>query len=158
MKTSLVDRFWDKFERPEEGCWNWNASKDSYGYGYIGRRNKSAGSACIRSHRLSWMLWNGPIPDGMCICHKCDNPSCVNPDHLFLGSHKDNMQDMFSKERRKSVKGENHGLAKLTNTQAETIKDLVLAYGMSGSEASRIYGLPRNRAHYIVKGKLWRGQ
>jgi len=157
MKKSLVDRFWDKFERPEEGCWPWVAATKN-GYGCIGREDYwLSGSKTIYAHRLSWMLWNGPIPDGFCVCHSCDNTSCVNPDHLFLGSHKDNMRDMFSKNRRKSAVGEHHGKSKVTRRQVEFIKDLVLQHGMTQSEASRIFGLSRNQAHYMIKGKTWKG-
>ena len=78
----------------KNGCMEWMGSRDELGYGDVGFRGKSTGA-----HRVAWELKHGPIPHGMCICHHCDNPPCVNPDHLFLGTHRDNAIDRFSKGR-----------------------------------------------------------
>ena len=91
----LVDRFHEKYERvPFGACWIWVGALDTDGYGMIavGRGPKSA-------HRISWILKNGEIPDGKHVLHTCDNPACVNPDHLFLGTHSDNMKDGVKKGR-----------------------------------------------------------
>ncbi len=86
-------RFWNKVKKEESGCWNWIGALRS-GYGIIKIDGK-----LISTHRLSYILTNGNIPEGMFICHKCDNPKCVNPDHLFLGTRSDNMIDALNKGR-----------------------------------------------------------
>ena len=159
MKKSLVDRFWDKVDRPEEGCWPWVASTDEKGYGFIKRGGYGRkGSSNIRAHRVSWMLFNGPIPEGMCICHKCDNPNCVNPEHLFLGTMKDNCHDRDRKGRQRSRKGEEHNLAKLNWRQVEELRDLVLAHGMSQGGVAQIFSISQTVVSKIVLGQLWKNQ
>lgn len=94
---SLECRFWSKVEVTEnpDDCWNWKAkAKSGHGYGIF-----NLGDHQSNAHRVSWMLSNGPIPDGLFVCHKCDNPRCCNPNHLFLGTPKDNTDDMNRKGR-----------------------------------------------------------
>ena len=90
---SLEDRFWQKVEK-NEGCWIWTGSKSKLGYGYFQINNKTK-----YAHRVSKELRHGSIAEGLVVCHKCDNPSCVNPDHLFIGTMKDNMLDKMKKGR-----------------------------------------------------------
>lgn len=87
------DRFWAKVEKGE-GCWEWQGARHPHGYGQV----RIAG-ICVFAHRYSWQLANGPIPGGLNVCHHCDNPKCVRPDHLFLGTQRDNLQDMAGKGR-----------------------------------------------------------
>ena len=91
----FVDRFWRRVSKGDE-CWLWTAYK-SGGYGVLccGRRGLNR-----RAHRVAWEITNGPIPEGLYVCHSCDNPSCVRPAHLFLGTQSHNMSDMWRKERR----------------------------------------------------------
>lgn len=92
----LADRFWEKVDRGEE-CWTWKPefSRNPGGYGMFTPRH----GARVGAHRISWELANGPIPPGMFVLHHCDNPPCVRPDHLWLGTHLDNMADMKAKGR-----------------------------------------------------------
>lgn len=95
QNDSKERRFWSRASKPSlNACWEWQGGKTSDGYGASAIRNKSA-----LAHRVAWELANGPIPAGMEVCHRCDNPPCVNPAHLFLGSHADNIRDMFAKGR-----------------------------------------------------------
>ena len=95
----LFCRFANSYEIEEGKCWNWQGSFQSRGYGQIMDNYKQ-----VFVHRYSWKLSNGPIPDGLCILHKCDNTTCVNPDHLFLGTNKDNSIDMSNKGRHANSK------------------------------------------------------
>ena len=94
LSESDISRFWSKVDITDD-CWEWTACKTSFGYGQLG-----IDGIMTNAHRISWEISNGPIPDGMVICHKCDNPGCVNPDHLFAGTHKDNIADCISRGMR----------------------------------------------------------
>ena len=92
-----------KRTRRTDGCWVWIGAKTN-GYGVI----CIGGTKTRQAHRVSWELENGPIPDGMCVCHHCDNPSCVRPDHLFLGTRADNNRDRDAKGRQVAPSGDDH--------------------------------------------------
>ena len=105
------------------------------------------------AHRIIWEYCNGPVPSGHVVCHKCDNPRCVNPDHLFTGTQKDNIRDATRKGRR--AVGEKHPMAKLTGEQVIEIKKK-LKQGMSYRKIGRLYGVTQCPIYGIAKGKIWK--
>src|SRR3990167_298323 len=93
-------RFWSKVNKGTNNeCWMWNGSKDREGYGSVYRWENRKRIYITKAHRYSWALTNGSIPDGLKVLHHCDNPSCVNPSHLFIGTQSDNMKEMYNKNR-----------------------------------------------------------
>lgn len=98
QRIPMEQRFWSKVNKTN-GCWEWQAALDKDGYGRIGTPGKPSFS--VKAHRYSWMLHFGDFDRRMLVCHHCDNPSCVRPEHLFLGTAKDNSQDMSRKQRGK---------------------------------------------------------
>lgn len=95
---NVVERFFAKLNSPKDGCWEWTASLSKSGYGYFNTSEKKP-SSCRLAHRVMWQIAYGEDPGKLFVCHKCDNPKCVRPSHLFLGTAKDNMQDCSQKGR-----------------------------------------------------------
>lgn len=135
----LRERFDAKVLRTD-GCWSWLASKNNKGYGmlYAGRANGNKDPA----HRVSWLLHYGPIPDGMRVLHRCDNPECTNPEHLFLGTQIDNMRDKERKHRGNHPSGY-MGRRRLTSEQAAQAR-MLFANGMSKRALARYFGCDRD--------------
>ncbi len=105
-RTAIEIRFWDKVVKSDE-CWEWQGAHDPRGYGFIGA---PGGGKNLLAHRVSWELHNGAIPQGRYVLHRCDNPRCVRPDHLFLGTHADNMADRQAKGRQAQGDGQGQRL------------------------------------------------
>lgn len=145
MKT-LLERMAEKIiQEPNSGCWIWSRGKDKDGYGKVKIDGRS-----LRAHRVTWEYVNGPIPEGMLLCHRCDNPSCVNPDHLFLGCHKNNHEDRGAKGR--TARGERHGRAKLTVADVLSIRETKPGY----QAAAERFGIGKTHYHRILRGQAWR--
>lgn len=142
----MRERFESRFNKTD-GCWIWEASKtwDGYGRFYFNHRQHLA-------HRVAYEIYKGKIPDGLIICHKCDTPSCVNPDHLFLGTHKDNAQDMISKGRKFITEGETHPMHKLTWDKVKEIRQDT----RTQKEIALTYGVSRSMIGMIKQNKFWR--
>ena len=121
------------------------------GYGHLTYRRKY-----WLAHRLAWTLKNGEIPAGMCVCHKCDNRACCNTDHMFLGSHSDNMADMKQKGRRLNINiGELNGRAKISHACAQEIRALY-AKGEKQKTLAARFGIGQSMISCIVRGTNWR--
>lgn len=143
FSPTILNRFWRSVTK---GCWIWTGHKNNKGYGMIGKAGSSTDFWLI--HRVSWVIHRGPIPDGLCVLHRCDNPLCVNPDHLFLGTKKDNTQDMIAKRR-------NRGAARLTEDQIREI--IALDRSVGYKQIAARYGITRGHVWRIRKRKRWCG-
>ena len=129
-----IERFHQKYEINESGCWMWTGGTRPNSKGVPYPRHWTDDFKSIGAHRFSFQLAHGEIPQGMYICHKCDTPLCVNPDHLFCGSHQDNMRDMVAKQRSFVGRGEDKkGRAKLTNQQADQIRNMSMSHSKIGA-------------------------
>lgn len=158
-RPTMAERFWSKVDKtagygPNGDCWVWTAHKDAFGYGSFNRRGYSGRTA----HRASYELNTGPIPEGMVIRHKCDNPSCVRPDHLDIGTHQDNSDDQVSRGRQRAPRGTKHHSNRLTEDQARAIhgdqrceKEIAAEYGVTTAAVWLIRN-ERNWKH------LWRNK
>ena len=170
MKT-FIDRFSEKVSENSAGCFIWNGSKDTYGYGVIQKDGKRK-----RTHRAIWEYKNGAIPEGMCVCHTCDVPDCVNINHLFLGTQNDNMHDMQKKGRKvvnsNPIKGENHwtkkhpeniaklygeknGSSKLTEREVKSILEENKKTRHSESYYAKKYSVGRSTIGRILRRESW---
>lgn len=139
---------------PMCSCHIYVGSNFTQGYGRIKRNGKT-----YRAHRVSYELHHGEIPEGMYVCHHCDNPPCVNPDHLFLGSARDNIIDMFSKGRQGELTklyGDRHHNAKLKNSDIPFIRELYESGGLSQTLIGHIYGVSNKVIQKITSGTKWR--
>lgn len=148
MDERTLDRFWSKV-KISDGCWEWTAATDHCGYGRFGIRGRNR-----LAHRVSFCIHVGPVPEGMCVLHRCDNPPCVNPDHLFLGTQKDNMRDRDSKRRTPS--GESHAKSPLTWADVAEIRRRYAAGGCSLNALAREFGVTNQSISKIVLRKSWR--
>lgn len=147
------------------GCWLWTAYRNARGYGVVGFNRK-----IHLAHRVCYSLKHGAIPPGLFVCHRCDNPPCVNPDHMFLGTQKDNMADCSSKGRINSKigdrlwakinpervpRGENNQQAKLTTNKVLKIRELYMSGNISQRQLAKDFGVSKGTIYYVVKGLVW---
>lgn len=155
QRTPISERFWQKVKKTD-GCWLWIGSRDTNGYGRIGTGGKTG---LASAHRVSYELTNGQIPDGLHVLHSCDNPSCVRPDHLSLGTHTDNMRDMWAKQRGScgvaGRKGSNNPKSKLTEELVTDIRKMA-ASGIKNTEIAELFGVTRQAICYAVRRETWK--
>ena len=144
MTRPIAQRFWEKVDigHPDE-CWGWLGKSRDGRYGSFAINSMKS----VQAHRMAYMISRGPIPDGLLVCHSCDNPPCCNPDHLWVGTMLDNWKDSVQKGRNVVMgqRGENHHRAKLTDGAVVAIRDS----NKSGAELARKYNV-----HHSVIGKI----
>lgn len=168
-----MDRFYSKIRRTDD-CWEWTSAKDSHGYGMF-----QIGGKAVGAHRIAWRLAYGEIPDGLYVLHACDNRPCVRPDHLFLGTPKDNSQDMVRKGRytppvidpevrkvarskaretvlrNKTFQGSNHPGTRLTDVDVLAIREAYRA-GVTQVKLGQAFGIEQTTVSNIVVRKSWK--
>lgn len=156
-----IERVLDKVLRiPFSGCWIFTGAVNGFGYGIVGTGGR--GMPTDRVHRITYKHFCGEIPAGMFVCHTCDVPSCCNPDHLFLGTNQDNVNDMVKKKRNSQpprnshVVGSVHPGAKLNEQQVELIRDLYAKGGVTQKELAHQYGVARQSISKIVNRKRFK--
>lgn len=146
-ETFRKHRFFSRVKKRKSGCWEWCGRLNVNGYGFITRDYKQ-----VRAHRYSWEIHNGPIAGELCVLHKCDNPRCVNPEHLFLGTRRDNQHDMHSKGRNNQPCGERHFRARLTSAAVKEMRGLP----MSHAQLAHKYGVSRATVAAAMQRRTWR--
>ena len=129
------------------GCWEWSGAKVPQGYGLIKRKD----GAQLRAHRVAYELAHGEIPAGMFVCHRCDNPRCIRPSHLFLGNHDENMADMVIKGRSVRMIGDSNGSAKLKTEAVVSIRSSIGSYARIACE----YGVSPSAVGLIKRRERW---
>lgn len=157
---TFEDRY---FPEPNTGCWLWMGKPNGAGYGRITIQYQE-----MRAHRWSWNLHRGFIPDDICVLHKCDTRSCVNPDHLFLGTREENQYDMARKGRaasgdrsgqrkypERSPRGESHGLSKLTVQEVREIRGLATNSRLTYTAIGEMFQVSRTAIGHIVYRRRW---
>lgn len=146
----LEVRFWRNVSRQGD-CWEWTGTKNKKGYGTIDVETRTT-----LAHRLVLKLTGVDLPDDKKVLHSCDNPPCVRPSHLSVGTSADNNADMVAKGRQKGVSGERHHNAKLTQAQVDEIREKYSDRHLSTAKIAALYGVSQPAISYILIGKTWK--
>lgn len=149
-RIPLEARFWWKVDQSGDGCWEWQAYRNASGYGVVGVE----GNKTKLAHRVAWELTQGPIPDGLRVLHQCDNPACVRPDHLFIGTQGDNVADAVAKGRARGAVGERNSKAKLTEDDVRFIRRLH-GIGIPRKAIAKVFGVNVSIVNAIGRRELW---
>ena len=147
-RTDWGDRFLQHVDDSGD-CWLWTGALN-HGYGWM-----AIAGTQMMTHRVSYLLHHGDLPDGAAICHHCDNPPCVNPEHLYAGDQATNVADMVTRERLVNPQGEAHGKARLTVDQVRTLRSMYAEGGATQVELSAIYGINQAHISRIIRRKAW---
>jgi hypothetical protein len=151
MSKNVTDRFWEKVDRcGEDECWEWRAGVDGKGYAAFSLTHENQ----IGGHVYSYLIHNGKIGDSW-VCHKCDNPKCVNPRHLFLGNALDNNRDMVRKGRNRYLKGEEHPSSRLTENDVLNIRSEYAKGGVTMFVLADKYKISFQHVSDIVNKRKW---
>lgn len=152
MDIQKLKEKYDKLVIKKDGCWGWNGHTVNGGYSRF-----RFGKSMMYAHRASFILHHGDIPKGMQVCHRCDNPTCTNPKHLFLGTKADNIIDCMNKGRHPTLgkKGEENHRSILKVAQVKEIKDL-LAKGLSSIDIGKMFGVHKNTINNIKYKLQWK--
>ena len=134
---------------PDE-CWEWQGGLDYHGYGQLWMNGTHHGA-----HRLAWEYFIGPIPEGFCVLHHCDNPPCCNPNHLFLGTREDNFRDMVRKNRHGKSRGSHNGNSKLTKDKVRRIRQFYVTGKYNQRDLAAQFGVTQPLIGYIVRREIW---
>lgn len=148
-----INRFWSRVSigSPTD-CWEWTGAKTGFGYGHMG----ISGRRQVYAHRLSYVIHNGPIPPGMHVCHSCDNPKCVNPGHLWVGTAQDNAIDRDAKGRHPSKVGSECGAAKLTESDVTNIRERAKSRKLGDiNSMAREFGVTRGTIYTVIARLTW---
>jgi len=150
--NSLSERFWKNVNIKEDSeCWEWLKSTNKQGYGHLNINNK-----LCRANRIAYKISYGIIPSGLCVLHTCDNPLCVNPNHLWLGTHNDNMRDKVLKGRCSHLKEELNPNSKLTKIDVLTIRNLYDMNGYTQYKLAELYNVTRSCIKHVVNKDVWK--
>lgn len=152
LKPSAVNSLFSHCIKQPNGCWEWNLNIREDGYGGVVARDGKKSLA----HREAWKITHGEIPSKMEICHRCDNRKCINPDHLFMGTHTDNMRDMRQKERHKPHIGSKHGMAILDESKVQAIRQEYRTGNFTLQQLADINGVTIHAIWRVVHRKNWK--
>lgn len=155
IRIPLEQRFWNYVQKTDS-CWLWTGAQTWGGYGVI--QSGSRKGKIVRAHRLSYVMHKGEFDEVLSVCHTCDNPPCVNPDHLFLGTRSDNMQDCSAKGRTRgnNYRGEDHHQAKLNDESVVWIRTAYAKGGTSLNQLAREFGVSKRSILNIVHRRVWK--